>query len=125
MAEKSREFIKPKKITSQKTYKYRIKKQMVGLNVYKPEFDMTIGILADQMFLYDKFMTEFEESDYELSTDSAAGTAKKSPTVAMLELLWKNILQYSDRLCINPKSLKMESDEKQESALEKALSGIE
>lgn len=98
---------------------------MVGLGIYKPEFDMTISILADQMFLYTKFMEEFEESGYELSTDSAAGTAKKSPTVAMLDLLWKNILQYSDRLCINPKSLKAECDEKKESALEKALSGIE
>ena len=54
------------------------------------------------------------------------GGAKKAPIVATLESLRKDILAYSDRLCLNPKSLENVTAEKtSKSTLARVLSKLE
>ncbi|MNC81991.1 hypothetical protein D3C75_1353250 [compost metagenome] len=47
---------------------------------------------------------------YQVKT--ADGGAKKAPIVATLESLRKDILAYSDRLCLNPKALESVTPDK-------------
>ena len=43
----------------------------------------------------------------QLQTKSAQGGFKKSPVVTAAENLRRDILQYSDRLCLNPKAFSL------------------
>ena len=73
---------------------------------------------------YDDLLKVFEAggSEYEVSTGQEG--VKKSPIVASLESLRKDILQYSDRLCLNPKALKNDAPKvKKKSALAQVLAG--
>lgn len=77
---------------------------MKSLGIYKPEYDGTIQIYAQLCEQYIIITERFEKSRYQLQTKSAQGGMKKSPIVATLENLRKDILSYSDRLCLNPKA---------------------
>lgn len=90
------------------TVKERVVNNMKGLGVYKPEFDDIINIYCDLLVRYHEANERFKESGYLYETSTAAGGTKKSATFAALENLWKNLLMYSDRLCLNPKSLRLE-----------------
>lgn len=83
-------------------------RDMKTLNVYKTEYDPIINVYADLMAQYLRASKEFEESGYQYETETAAGGTKKSAIVATLESLRKDILLYSDRLCINPKANNIE-----------------
>lgn len=78
--------------------------QMKTLGVYRSEYDGMIGIYAQLREQYDILTERFENSRYRINTKSAQGGLKKAPIVATLESLRKDILAYSDRLCLNPKS---------------------
>lgn len=78
---------------------------MKKLGIHKPQYNRLIDIYADLVFQYQKALREFEESGCQYETETAAGGSKKSAIVAVLENLRKDILAYSDRLCLNPKSL--------------------
>lgn len=94
-----------KKVQSRKTVMAKVIDNMKNIGIYKSEYDDLIGIYADLNIQYQLALREFEESGYQYETDTAAGGTKKSAIVATLETLRKDILAYSDRLCLNPKSL--------------------
>lgn len=78
--------------------------QMKELGVYRPEYNHIISIYAELCEQYQILVDRFEKSKYKIQTKSAQGGMKKAPIVATLESLRKDILTYSDRLCLNPKS---------------------
>lgn len=89
---------------------------MKALGVHKPQYNRIIDIYAELVYQYNRLTSEFESGgfQYEVSTDQ--GGAKKSPILASLETLRKDILAYSDRLCLNPKSLETVTTEKKAKA---------
>lgn len=78
---------------------------MKELGVHKPQYNRLIDIYAELVHQYLRLNKEFEEGGFQYESYTAAGGAKKSPIVATLESLRKDILAYSDRLCLNPKSI--------------------
>lgn len=116
------------KVPTKETIKRRTIKDMKGLGVYKIEYGRLVDIYSELVYQYIKINKEFEESGYEFQVNTDQGGAKKSPIVATLETLRKDILAYSDRLLLNPKS-KMDknndSGKKVESKLASVLSQLE
>lgn len=99
---------------------------MKALGVHKPQYNRLITIYSDLVFQYNESMQEFEDGGREYETQTAAGNSKKSPIVATLEILRKDILAYSDRLGLNPKSLETITAEKNgKSKLAAVLGGLE
>lgn len=96
----------PEDRLTQSVVRKRTIKAMRSLGTYRKEFDLVIGIFAALVEQYDSLLKEFEAggSQYEVAT--GAEGVKKSPVVASLETLRKDILQYSDRLCLNPKAFR-------------------
>jgi len=99
---------------------------MKALGVYKPEYDPIIEIYAELADQYNKITKEFKDGGYQYEVETDQGGRKKAPIVATLETLRKDILAYSDRLCLNPKSLETVTVEtgKKKSALASALSEL-
>lgn len=93
------------KVPSRETIKRRTIKEMKELGTHKPQYNRIIDIYADMLFQYLMALEEFESGGYQYETETAAGGTKKSAIVATLENLRKDILAYSDRLLLNPKSL--------------------
>ena len=91
------------------TEKEKIKRKTVAemkkLGVYKKEYGRVIEIYAELVAQYEKLNRDFEEGGYKFEVITAQGGAKKAPIVATLETLRKDILTYSDRLCLNPKAI--------------------
>lgn len=83
----------------------RTVEQMKSLGTYKPEYNDIIYTYAELREQYIIITERFEKSRYRLQTKSAQGGMKKAPIVATLESLRKDILAYSDRLCLNPKAM--------------------
>lgn len=101
-----------------------VKRDMKSLNTYRLEYDRLIEIYVDLNIEYDQSMAEFERGGRQYETETAAGGTKKSAIVATLESLRKDIIAYSDRLCLNPKAIEMIKaiPNKAPSKLEQALS---
>lgn len=78
---------------------------MKKLGVHKPQYNRLINIYAELVEQYNKLTKEFEDGGYQYEVSTDQGGKKKAPIVATLETLRKDILAYSDRLCLNPKSL--------------------
>jgi len=78
--------------------------RMKSLGVYREEYDGQIEVYSQLCEQYIVITDRFEHGGYKVQTKSAQGGMKKSPVVATLESLRKDILAYSDRLCLNPKS---------------------
>ncbi|WP_302823025.1 P27 family phage terminase small subunit [Eubacterium callanderi] len=102
MATKSRKDIIGYK---QKSIKEQVVEDMEGLGVYKPEYDSMITIYAGLLEQYYQVSVAFEQGGRLYETTTAAGGTKKSALVSTLESLRKDIVTYSDRLCLNPKSV--------------------
>lgn len=101
-------------------------KQMKALNVYKPEYDRIIRVYSQLCEQYDTLTSQFIDADYNCVSSTAAGGEKKDPLVSTLEALRKDILNYSDRLCLTPKSfdsMNLKPPAK-ESKLDKALDDL-
>lgn len=94
-----------RRITSEETIKRRTIQDMKDLGVHKPQYNRLIDIYAGLVHQYLRAVADFEESGYQYETETAAGNPKKSGIVSTMENLRKDILQYSDRLCLNPRSL--------------------
>ena len=98
---------------------------MKGLGTYKPEFDAIITIYSDLLAQYEQANQKFIDSGYQYETETAAGGTKKSAIVATLENLRKDIIAYSDRLCLNPKSVEtVTTDNPTKSKLASVLSNL-
>ena len=108
------------------TIKKKTIADMKSLGVFKAEYEPIITIYCELREQYEKLTKEFVASGYAYSVDTGSGGEKKSPIVATLESLRKDILQYSDRLCLNPKAnQEKEKDQPKESALGRALRELE
>lgn len=108
-----------------KSIKSRTIKSMKSLGIYKSEYDPLIEIYADLNSQYAEATEDFEKSGRAYETETAAGGSKKSAVVATLEALRKDILAYSDRLCLNPKSLEtVTAESKKSSKLAEALKDL-
>lgn len=98
---------------------------MGKLGVYKPQYHRIIDIYAELNAQYLELNKEFIDGGFQYEVDTAQGGSKKSPIVSTLETLRKDILAYSDRLCLNPKALEsVTPDKKKQSSLAKALSEL-
>lgn len=114
------------KIPTKETIKRRTISDMKALGVHKPQYNRLIDIYSELVFQYLKLNDEFESEGYKYETYTAAGGAKKSPIVATLENLRKDILAYSDRLCLNPKAIEnVTAEKKDKSKLASVLSSLE
>lgn len=99
---------------------------MKKLGVYKPEYNPVIDIYAELNEQYKRLTAEFKKSEYKFEETTIQGGSKKAPIVATLESLRKDILAYSDRLCLNPKAIESVTVEKKTtSALAEALKALE
>lgn len=92
------------KKTPDQKMKTLVVRDMKNLNIYKKEYDRLIEIYVALNLEYDRAFREFERSGYQYETETGAGGTKKSALVSTLESLRKDILAYSDRLCLNPKT---------------------
>ncbi|WP_088825666.1 MULTISPECIES: P27 family phage terminase small subunit [Listeria] len=105
------------------TIKERVINDMKGLGVYKTEYDNLITIYCDLLAQYDDAQQKFIESNYQYESPTAAGGTKKSAIVATLENLRKDIIAYSDRLCLNPRAIEnITTENKKQSSLADILS---
>lgn len=114
-----------KTVPSKETIKRRTIDDMKKLGVHKPQYNRLIDIYSELVNQYLTLNNEFEKQGfpYEVYTDQ--GSPKKAPIVATLESLRKDILAYSDRLCLNPKSLENVTAEKEKkSTLASVLSDM-
>lgn len=92
-------------VTTKETIKRRTIADMKKLGTHKPEFNRLIDIYAGLIHQYLRALADFEKSGCEYEVPTGTGSTKKSGIVSTMENLRKDILQYSDRLCLNPKSL--------------------
>ena len=72
------------------------------------------GVQTSALPIYLRAVQDFEDSNFQYEIATAAGNPKKSGIVTAMETLRKDILAYSDRLCLNPKSLETVTIEKKE-----------
>lgn len=100
---------------------------MKELGVYKAEYEPIIEIYAELQHEYNTLTSQWKSDNYAYQNSTAAGNGKKSPLVSTLESLRKDILAYSDRLCLNPKAMMEQKNKKKarSSRMEKALEAIE
>jgi hypothetical protein len=101
---------------TKKAFISEIKRQMKSLGTYKKEYDRMIEIFAGMLHQY----------HVELYTNKAGATnERKTPLYTAMESLRKDIATYSDRLCLNPKSLESITIEQQnKSKLAQVLSEL-
>ena len=104
--------------------KRRTISSMKSLGTYRKEYDTIIDMYAALVEEYTNLLQQFVDDGCQYKVSTGAEGVKKSPTVASLESLRKDILQYSDRLCLNPKALKNDAPKtKKKSALAQVLAG--
>ncbi|MBG9977239.1 helix-turn-helix domain-containing protein [Ruoffia tabacinasalis] len=110
------------KIKEVNRIKSRVTNDMKSLDVYKKEFDMLIEVYADLIYHYQRMMELYEELGYPIEDDFG----KKPVLVTQLEALRKDIITYSDRLMVNPRSYQSLTDIKEppKSKLAEALKMI-
>ncbi|GIO63569.1 P27 family phage terminase small subunit [Paenibacillus cineris] len=113
-------------VPTKETIKRRTISDMKELGVYKTQYGRMIDLYSELVFQFLTLNKKFEEEGYQYESFTAAGGAKKSPIVATLESLRKDILAYSNQLCLNPKSLETVTPEKEgKSALAAALASMD
>ena len=92
-------------VPTKETIKRRTIADMKELGVYRTQYGRIIDLYSELVFQFLTLNKQFEEEGYQYESYTAAGGAKKAPIVATLESLRKDILAYSNQLCLNPKSL--------------------
>ena len=95
-----------KNIATKDTIKRRTIGYMKELNVYKKQYNQLIDVYSDLLLQYYILTKQFEESGYEVVMETEKSGGKKSPVLATLENLRKDIGTYSDRLMLNAKANK-------------------
>ncbi|CAI3193141.1 P27 family phage terminase small subunit [Clostridium neonatale] len=117
----------PRKATTKETIKKNTIEDMKKLGVYKPEYDRVIDVYSELCEQYEFYIRQLKGKKLKCDEDTAAGGTKKSALISTIETLRKDILAYSDRLCLNPKSLGTITSEntKKKSKLASALSSLQ
>lgn len=98
--------------STKETIKRKTIEDMKKLGVYKPQYNRIIDVFSELVRQYQILTADYEKSGYKCEVKTADGGSKKSPISATLETLRKDILAYSDRLCLNPKSMETMTPEK-------------
>lgn len=84
-------------------------KNMKSLGTYRKEFDHLINIYANMLYQYILYEEEHAANDYKVAdiyvNKAGAENLRKLPLINVMETLRKDILSYSDKLMLNPKSL--------------------
>ena len=115
-----------RRVTTKETIKRRTIEDMRKLGIHKPQYNRLVTIYAGLVHQYLRAEIDFELSNYEYETETAAGNPKKSGIVSTMENLRKDILSYSDRLGLNPKALEsISSDSKNKTSLADIMSSLE
>ncbi|MEV2746569.1 P27 family phage terminase small subunit [Paenibacillus larvae] len=113
-------------VPTKETIKRRTIEDMKKLGVHKTQYNRLIDLYSDLVHQFLTLNKKFEEEGFKFQVYTDQGSPKKAPIVATLESLRKDILAYSDRLCLNPKSLETVTVEQQgKSVLAAALSSLE
>ena len=104
----------------------QVKDHMKSLEIYKPEFDIMIGIYCGLVDQYEQISKEFKKQKFTVVENTGySENKKKNPIVLSMESLRKDILTYATALGLTPQGLKkLKKDEKpapKQSLLEKAL----
>ena len=95
-----------KKIPTKRTiYDYTIK-QMKALKVHNLAYNRLVDIYSGMIHQYYTLLLSWEEEGCPSTVESVGGSLKKHPSLDQMEKLRKDILSYSDRLMLNPKSNK-------------------
>ena len=114
------------KVPTKETIKRRTIADMKKLGVHKPQYNRLIDIYSELVYQFLKLNNKFEEGGYQYEVSTDKGGTKKAPIVATLETLRKDVLAYSDRLCLNPKSLEnVTAESNNKSKLASVLSKLE
>ena len=116
-----------RKAILKETIKKNTVTEMKKIGVYKTAYDPLIDIYCEIREQYEKLTQEFKDGNYNYSIETSQGGEKKSPLVGTLESLRKDILLYSDRLCLNPKANQIDDKgkgKKKISKLSQALSEL-
>lgn len=100
-----------KNIPTRETIKRRTIDYMKALGTYKTQYNQVIEVYADMMFQYNFLSRQFEEEGYIVSIETEKSGGKKSPILASLESLRKDIGTYSDRLMLNAKTYNAEIEQ--------------
>ena len=95
-----------KNIPQKDTIKRRTISYMKELGTYKKQYNQLIDVYSDLLLQYYILTKQFEESGYEVVMETEKSGGKKSPILATLENLRKDIGTYSDRLLLNAKANK-------------------
>ena len=95
-----------KNIPQKDTIKRRTISYMKELNTYKKQYNQLIDVYSDLLLQYYILTKEFEDSGYQVMIQTEKSDGKKSPILATLENLRKDIGTYSDRLMLNAKANK-------------------
>jgi phage terminase small subunit len=117
----------PEKAILKESIKKNTISDMQKLGVYKAEYDPIINIYCEMREQYERLTKDYKDSDYNFKEKTSDGGSKKAPIVATLENLRKDILQYSDRLKLNPKAFMDDVDKgkKKTSKLGAVLSSLD
>ncbi len=109
-----------------RSIKERVIDDMKGLGVYKAEYDNLIEVYCDLLAQYHTAKQQFIASGCVYETETAAGGTKKSAIVGTLENLRKDIVTYSDRLCLNPRAIEnITTENKSKSSLADILGAMD
>ncbi|MNR93723.1 hypothetical protein D3C72_247830 [compost metagenome] len=112
-------------VPTKETIKRRTIADMKELGVYKTQYGRIIDLYSGLVHQFLILNQKFEDEGMRYESYTAAGGAKKSPIVATLESLRKDILAYSNQLCLNPKSLEtVTTEQKGESVLAAAIASL-
>lgn len=98
--------------------------KMKELGTYKKEFEDLIDVYSGLIEQYYILLKRFEEGKYQIDIDCGFGESKKTnPIIRVLENLRKDIMSYSDRLMLNPKTYnaEIEQPKNEKSAFAKLL----
>lgn len=80
---------------------------MQAMNTYKPEFEPIIEIYVGLNNQYKKLQSQFKKTKYKVEENTGySDNSKKSPLVATMENLRKDILKYANELGLTPAGLK-------------------
>lgn len=103
-----------KNIPQKETIKKRTIQYMKELGTYKKQYNQVIEVFSDMLYQYNYLSRKFEESGYKVMIETEKSGGKKSPILASLENLRKDIGVYSDRLMLNAKTYNAEIEQPKE-----------
>lgn len=95
-------------VPKRETIRKRTIKYMKELGTYKVQYNQSIDVFVDLLYQYNLLTREFEKQGFVTSIATEKSGGKKSPILASLEVLRKDIGVWSDRLMLNPKAFKVE-----------------